>query len=82
MEGTAALVVELRAGLDVAAGQIGAEKLLLSVCSHYTSFCFGSVKVRETDLQYAAPCGSAWKYLDIPKMDQVSFPPCPIYERS
>jgi hypothetical protein len=49
MEGTAALVVELRAGLDVAAGQIGAEKLLLSVRLYFT-FCFGSVKVKETDL--------------------------------
>jgi GH18 family chitinase len=32
MEGTANLMVELRAGLDAAAQEIGAERLLLSVC--------------------------------------------------
>jgi len=32
MDGLADLMVELRAGLDAAAAQIGAEKLLLSVC--------------------------------------------------
>jgi hypothetical protein len=32
MEGLADLMVELRAGLDTAAAEIGAERLLLSVC--------------------------------------------------
>jgi hypothetical protein len=37
MAGTAELMVELRAGLDAAAAQIGAERLLLSVCPHFPS---------------------------------------------
>jgi len=38
MAGTAELMVELRAGLDAAAAQIGAEKLLLSVRLFLSSF--------------------------------------------
>lgn len=69
-EGTAELMVELRRGLDEAAAQIGAEKLLLSV-----SVLSTEQTVKVLIRQYAAPCGSAWDFLDIPKMDAVSVAP-------
>jgi hypothetical protein len=52
MEGTANLMVELRAGLDAAATEIGAEKLLLSV--------------REmTRLALTVVCRALWERLEL-----------------
>jgi hypothetical protein len=56
MEGTASLMVELRAGLDAAATEIGAERLLLSVSR---TTCLGG----DTDvstLLLAAVLGTSW----------------------
>jgi len=54
MDGLADLMVELRAGLDAAAAQIGAEKLLLSVCR------FLDCKMGSSGRSLMIVCGSLW----------------------